>query len=92
ENHYKKNLQMHGKVYLKRKREIKIHLAPFSPLNQLFGLKQLLSKRVIFPGCTAMEISFVAVCVPMSGITQTMIRVFEFHYMREKKIAESCLG
>ena len=83
---------MHGKGYLKRKREIKIHLAPYSPLNQLFGLKQLLSKRVIFPGCTAMEISFVAECVPMSGITQTMIRVFENPSVREIKIVENCSG
>ena len=83
---------MHGKGYPKQKRENKIHLAPFSPLNQLFGLKQLLRQRVIFPGCTAMEISFLAECLPMSAIIKTMIRVFEFHYMSEKKIAESCLG
>ena len=69
---------MHGKGYPKRKREIKIHLAPFSPLNQLFELKQLLRQRVIFPGCTAMEISFLAECLPMSAITKTMIKVSEF--------------
>ena len=39
-----------------------------------------------------MEISFLAECLPMSALTKTMIRVFEFHYMREKKIAENGLG
>ena len=83
---------MHGKGYPKRKREIKIHLAPFSPLNQLFGLKQLLSKRVIFPGCTAMKISFMGKCLVMLAITKTIIGVFEFLSVSMNKIAESCLG
>ena len=52
-----------------------------------FGLKQLFShipllrvvwaETIICPKISGMEMSFLAECLPMSGITKTMIKVFE---------------